>query len=290
MARRPTVLGATRCDSFCAAMVQKQRTSLIAACSLAVSLAACEDQGSSEPAPLAPTAQPVMTATAPAAPAGRSASSGGGSPFVGSMAVDPADGTLLIGTGAGLYRLRPGGTRAVRFDGELTTPRGTGRISANLVLRFSGPGTLVASGHPAPGSELPENLGLISSRDRGAAWKPVSLLADADLHALEARGGVVVGQPAEEARLLLSRDGGRSFRKRTAPGVALDVDVDPSKPGHIAITTEEGGSVPPTAGGSWRRRAVLAGPAPRAWSAHGPLFRGEAGGAARVSEDAGATW
>ena len=218
------------------------------------------------------------------------ASSGGGSPFIGSLAVDPADGTLLIGTGAGLYRLRPGRTRAQRFDGELTTPDGSGRISSNLVLRFSGPGTLVASGHPAPGSALPENLGLITSKDGGATWKPVSLLGDADLHALDVRGSVVVGQPAEEARLLVSRDGGRSFRERTAPGVALDVDVDPSKPDRIAITTDEGVFVSSNAGGNWRQRDVLSGPAHLAWSPRGPLFRIEAGGAVRVSEDGGGTW
>ena len=104
------------------------------------------------------------------------------------------------------------------------------------------------------------------------------------------RGSVVVGQPAEEARLLVSRDGGRSFRERTAPGVALDVDVDPSKPDHIAITTDEGVFVSSNAGANWRQRDVLTGPAHLAWSRRGPLFRIEAGGAVRVSEDGGATW
>ena len=263
---------------------------MVAACSLALSLAGCEDQSGGEGAPLAATATPATTATAPTAPAAPSASSGGGSPFIGSLAVDPADGGLLIGTGVGLYRLQPGGTRAKRFDGELTTADGSGRISANLVLRFSGPGTLVASGHPAPGSPLPENLGLITSKDGGATWKSVSLLGDADLHALKVRGDIVVGQLAEESRMLVSRDGGRSFRERTAPGVALDVDIDPSEPDHIVITTDEEVFVSSDAGGRWRQRDALSGPAYLAWSPRGSLFRIETGGAVRVSEDGGVTW
>ena len=103
-------------------------------------------------------------------------------------------------------------------------------------------------------------------------------------------GRVVVGQPAEEPGLLVSRDGGRSFLKRTAPGVALDADVDPARPDHIVITTDEGVFTSPNAGESWRQRDVLTGPAHLAWSRAGALFRIEAGGAVRVSENGGATW
>ena len=205
------------------------------------------------------------------------------------MAVDPADGTLLIGTGAGLYRLGPAG-RALCVSTALRTPDGSGRVSASLVLRFSGPGKLLASGHPAAGSALAEDLGLIASSDGGATWKPVSLLGEADLHALDARGSVVVGQPAEQPGLLVSRDGGRSFQERSAPGVALDADVDPSKPGRIVIATDQGVFVSSNAGANWRQRDVLSGSAHLAWSQDGPLFRIEAGGAVRVSEDGGASW
>ena len=158
------------------------------------------------------------------------------------------------------------------------------------MLRFSGPGTLVASGHPEPGSALPEDLGLIVSKDGGATWEPVSLLGEADLHALDVRGNLVVGQLAEEPRLLVSLDRGRSFRERTAPGVALDADVDPSNPDRIVITTDQGVFVSPNGGDGWRQRDVLSGPAHLAWSRGGSLFRIEAGGAVRVSEDGGSTW
>ena len=272
--------------------IHKRRTLLAMACSLTVGFAGCGDESRRENGPRAAIATgpamaaPVRTASTPAS----AASSGGGAPFIGSMAVDPADGTLVIGTGVGLYRLGPGRTRAKRFDGELRTPGGSGRVSANLVLRFSRPGTLVASGHPAPGTELPENLGLITSRDGGATWRPVSLLGEADLHALDVRGSVVVGQPAEESRLLVSRDGGRTFQERAAPGVALAVVLDPAEPDHIVITTQDGVFVSANAGANWRQRDVLTGPAHLARSQDGPLFRIEAGGAVQASEDGGTTW
>ena len=63
--------------------------------------------------------------------------------------MDPKDGTLIIGTGLGLFRLKSGAEQAEPIEGELVTPEATGAISPNLVLRFTGPRTLVASGHPA---------------------------------------------------------------------------------------------------------------------------------------------
>ena len=74
------------------------------------------------------------------------------------------------------------------------------------------------------------------------------------------------------------------------PGVALDADVDPADPARIVIATDEGVFVSSNAGANWRQRDVLTGPAHLAWSHDGPLFRIEAGGAVRVSEDSGATW
>jgi hypothetical protein len=71
--------------------------------------------------------------------------------FIGSLAVDPADGTLMIGTGLGLFRAEQGARKAERVVGELTTPDGAGPVSSNLVVRYAGPGDLVGSGHPEGG-------------------------------------------------------------------------------------------------------------------------------------------
>jgi hypothetical protein len=251
-------------------------------------LAGC---GGSEPASDPPAPAPTATAAPAETSAPADAPSGGESPFIGSLTVDPGDGTLIAGTGLGLYRLRAGAKRAKPFDGALTTDAGSGAISPSLVLRFSGPGELIASGHPKDGgSGLPENLGLIRSDDGGATWTSVSLLGEGDLHALDVRGDVVVGQPVEGKGLLVSTDGGRSFEERTPPAAPLDVDLDPKDPRRIAITTADGLFVSKDGGGSWRQRDVLTTETHLAWSATGPLYRVDAAGVVQASKDGGETW
>lgn len=225
-------------------------------------------------------------ATPSPAPAG-----GGGAPYVGSLSVDPERGTLMIGTGLGLFRLEPGSAQATPVEGELTTPDGTGTIAPNLVLRYTGPGQLLASGHPKDGgSGLPENLGLIRSDDDGATWTPVSLLGEEDFHALDVRGDVVAGQPVEAARVLVSDDGGKTFAQRTPPAVPIDLDLDPSDPRRVALTTADGVFVSTDGGGSWRQRDVATGESHLAWAEQGPLYRVDAAGAVQVSDDGGERW
>jgi hypothetical protein len=257
---------------------------------LSVALAGC---GGDEPSAEDPPPAPAPTATAAPAETSEPADSpdGGGSPFIGSLTVDPGDGTLIAGTGLGLYRLEAGAKRARPFDGDLTTPSGSGAISPNLVLRFRGPGELIASGHPKdPGAGLPENLGLIRSDDGGATWTAVSLLGEEDLHALDVRGDVVAGQPVEATSVLVSTDGGKSFEERTPPAAPLDVDLDPKNPRRIAITTADGLFVSKDGGGSWRQRDVLTTETHLAWSETGPLYRVDAGGIVQASEDGGESW
>jgi hypothetical protein len=247
-------------------------------------LAGCGEDEPDAPAAPAPdvTAAPAQTAE----PA-----DGGGAPFVGSLTVDPGDGTLIAGTGLGMYRVEAGAKRAQPFDGELTTPSAAGAISPNLVLRFSGPGELIGSGHPKDAaSGLPENLGLIRSADGGARWESVSLLGKEDLHALDVRGDVIAGQPVEAARVLVSSDGGRSFEERTPPSAPLDIDLDPADSRVIAITTADGLFVSRDGGRSWRQRDVLTTETHLAWSETGALYRVDASGIVQVSEDGGESW
>ena len=66
---------------------------------------------------------------------------------------------------------RPAGREGGRASSRPARDPGAGTVSGNLVVRFAGPGDLLASGHPQAG-DLPENLGLIRSRDHGDTWRP----------------------------------------------------------------------------------------------------------------------
>jgi photosystem II stability/assembly factor-like uncharacterized protein len=210
--------------------------------------------------------------------------------FIGSLAVDPGDGTLMIGTGLGLFRAEQGARKAERVTGELTTPDGSGPVSSNLVVRFAKPGELLGSGHPdKSGTPLPEDLGLMRSGDAGSTWEPISALGNADYHLLQARGDHVVAVRAEETDIGVSTDGGRSFEARTAPDLPRDVAFDPEDPQRMLVATAQGTFSSSDGGRSWRPRDPI--PSEQlAWGAADAVYRADPGGLIKVSGDGGASW
>ena len=211
-------------------------------------------------------------------------------PYIGSLSVNPADGSLLMGTNTGLFEIAPEGGEPVKVTGELRTPEGSGRISESLVARFVGPDRLIASGHPSGGdSTLPPVLGLIRSGDAGRTWQPVSELGSSDFHALSTSGDLVVAPLYGQAQILVSRDGGRSFESRVAPMALVDLAVDPGDPARWSGTSEQGIFVSVDEGRSWRQRD----PTPNvrlAWAEPAQLYRIDPGGPVKVSADGGVTW
>jgi len=233
--------------------------------------------------PSEPASTPTPNPTATAAPQGSAANA-----FIGSLAVDPGDGTLMIGTGLGLFRLAPGATDPERVTGEVTSPEGDGTVSSNLVVRYAEPGELLASGHPEGAGALPENLGLITSADAGNTWQVVSELGKSDFHILQATGDHVVAVRAEETDVLVSRDGGKAFETKTAPAMPLDVAFDPKDPAQMVVASEQGTFNSADGGDSWRPRDPI--PSDQlAWGADG-LYRSDPGGVVKLSTDSGATW
>jgi hypothetical protein len=228
-----------------------------------------------------PTSEPASAET-PAPPAS------GANAFIGSIAVDPKDGTVMLGTGLGLFRVKKG--KADRVVGELRGPDGSGPVSSNLVVRYAGPGELLASGHPEGEGGLPENLGLIRSRDAGASWEPVIELGVTDYHILQAAGRRVVGVPAEEENIRVSGDvSGAVFEDRTAPDLPLDVVFDPRDPKRMVVATARGTFSSTDEGRSWRPRDPIA-TEQLAWAAPNKLYRADAGGIVKVSADGGESW
>ena len=251
---------------------------------LAALVAGC---GGDEPAETAAPATPTPNPTTEAEPTAQAEPGSAANAFIASLAVDPADGTLMLGTGLGLFRLDPGAKKAERVVGSLETPDGAGELSSNLVVRYSGPGDLLGSGHPEGDGSLPENLGLIRSGDAGATWEPVSQLGESDFHILQATGDHVVAVRVEETDVLVSTDGGRTFETKTPPDLPLDVAFDPKDPKRMVVATGQGTFSSGDGGGSWRPRD----PVPTDQLAWGrELYRTDPGGAVKVTEDGGATW
>ncbi len=246
--------------------------------------------GDEEPAPAPAASTPAPAATSAPGAEDPGAEPTGENAFIGSLAADPAGGTLLLGTGAGLFRAERGARTARRVVGRLRTPEGAGPVSSNLVVRYAGPGALLASGHPEGGaSGLPENLGLMRSADAGSTWAPVSQLGESDFHLLQTRGDHVVAVRAEETDVLVSRDGGRGFEVRTPPDMPRDVAFDPADPARMVVATAQGVFTSDDEGRSWRPRDPVAS-SQLAWPAAGQLYRADPGGAIKASEDGGATW
>ena len=238
--------------------------------------------GDDEPPEAASTPTPTPSPTTAPSEPGSAANA-----FIGSLAVDPGDGTLMIGTGLGLFRLPPGAGKPVRVTGALTTPDGEGQLSSNIVVRYAAAGDLLASGHPEGGS-LPENLGLIRSGDAGDTWEPISQVGESDFHLLQATGENVVAVRAEEADVLVSGDGGRTFETRTPPEVPVDVAFDPEDPAKMVVATAQGTFSSADGGDSWRPRDPIL-TEQLAWGAGG-LYRSDPGGIVKQSTDGGATW
>lgn len=210
-------------------------------------------------------------------------------PYIGSIDVNPADGAIFMGTNTGLFRIAEGSEKPEKVTGTLSTPDGEGNVSESLVATFTGPDTLIASGHPAEGAALPPALGLIRSEDAGRTWTSVSELGTADFHALEISGDRLVGALFGQAQVLISDDEGRTWEARTAPMPLVDLGVDPTNADRWIGTTERGIFLSTDAGETWRQRD----PTPNvrvAWDKGGDLYRIDPGGHLKVSSNGGEDW
>jgi photosystem II stability/assembly factor-like uncharacterized protein len=99
--------------------------------------------------------------------------------------------------------------------------------------------TLVASGHPAQGSKMPNPIGLIRSIDNGLSWKAVSLVGKVDFHSLEGAGSELYGTDSQSGNLLYSNDSGKTWKSLGA-NIFSDIAVSPEMQGMaVAIKNSE---------------------------------------------------
>jgi photosystem II stability/assembly factor-like uncharacterized protein len=207
-----------------------------------------------------------------------------------SIAIDPADGTLLAGSGPAFYRLPPGTEKPELAKGALSTPKGSGTLTKDVVVRFEKPGTIIASGHSGQAA-LPPVLGILRSTDFGDTWEPISGLGEADYHEIEISGNRIFALRNEDPGMIqVSDDGGKTWETVEAPSVAapIDVSVNPADPKTWAVSTDQGVFVSANEGKSWRQRDTTFG-ARIAWG-EAALYAAGKDGKVKTSTDSGGSW
>lgn len=146
------------------------------------------------------------------------------------LGTDPADGTLYAATHFGVFNLGEAGAGPVE--------RVADRWQDTMAFTVVGPNHFLASGHPDQREDLPVHLGLIESTDAARSWEPISLLGEADFHALEAAGDRVYGYDSVSSRLMVTQD--RKEWRTLAQVPAADLAVDPGDPARVLASTAEG--------------------------------------------------
>ncbi len=159
------------------------------------------------------------------------------------LGVDPRSGTLFVATHSGLFEAASGKARLQRVGSSRQDIMGFSVLAS---------GRFLGSGHPDPSENLPPNLGLIESRDRGRTWSNVSLLGQADFHVLRSAGSVVYGFDGGSGQLMVSDEAGRSWAKRAAPAAVLDLAIEPGRSERIVASTESGVFTSSNGGVKWK--------------------------------------
>ena len=107
---------------------------------------------------------------------------------------------IYLGTHAGLYE----------YVDAKTVSKVSPEIFDVMGLTIDGKG-IYASGHPGPGSKLPEPVGLLFSSNGGKTWKKVSLQGKVDFHLLEAYQQELYGADSQSGDLMYSKDFGKKW-------------------------------------------------------------------------------
>lgn len=139
------------------------------------------------------------------------------------MSVDPGTNRVLLATHDGL------------FDVSASPAVQLGPTIDLMGFTTAANGEFYASGHPGPGSDLPDPVGLIRSTDQGQTWQPLSRQGESDFHALAATNGGIVGF---DGQLRISTDG-TSWEIAEEQVAAFSLAATP-RDGVVLATTEEG--------------------------------------------------
>ncbi|ALE92348.1 hypothetical protein AOC05_08490 [Arthrobacter alpinus] len=199
------------------------------------------------------------------------------------ISVDPVSMQILLATHDGLYDA----------TGKTPVKIGTETIDLMGFTATADAKAFYASGHPGPGSTLPEPVGLIRSLDAGKTWEPLSRGGQSDFHALSSTDHGLV---AFDGKLRTSADG-LTWATSTASFTPAVLAGNPAT-SIVLATTQEGLQRSTDSGKTWSAvpgaplmqfvsfaaESGKAGPAPTHVVGIAP------DGNVHVSTDAGLTW
>jgi hypothetical protein len=143
------------------------------------------------------------------------------------IGVDPRDDVIYAATHYGLFRIENG-----------TATRVADRVQDFMGFTVAGPDHFLASGHPGAGQSGPSSVGLIESTDGGETWQELSLVGEADFHALEYRHGRVYGFNSMTGQLVVSEDK-ESWQELSTASIA-DFAISPDNSNVLIATTQQG--------------------------------------------------
>lgn len=273
------------------------------------------------------TATALLTGCTPTNPAPPPSTSGTGIMFehIHELVPDPSDGSLLVATHEGIYRL------TIASDGSAAADGPIGGLDFDPMGFTLADGIAYASGHPGPTTPNTfgnPNLGLIASTDLGQSWTNVSLTGVTDFHGLtvatgDGSGARVFGYDGSRQRIVTSFDGGASWvdgaelaprdilavgdllYATTAEGLAISSDngktfsIDTDAPALYVLAADSSGAMAGVdttgtlwtrvAGGEWVHGHTVEG-TPQAFAVDGGrLYVADDRGIA-YTDDIGATW
>ncbi|HWQ12103.1 MAG TPA: hypothetical protein VNL77_04850 [Roseiflexaceae bacterium] len=162
------------------------------------------------------------------------------------ISMDHIHGMGYAGDGAALYVAAHDGLR-VYADGAWRRPDGPRHDYMGFAPVADG---FYSSGHPAPGSGLPNPLGLIKSGDAGRTIATLAFQGESDFHLMAAgyrSGAIYVVNPAPNSRLgaglFYTLDAGATWKQSAARGLSaapVQLAVHPTDPAVVALASEQG--------------------------------------------------
>jgi len=161
------------------------------------------------------------------------------------LGLNPSDGSLIVATHYGSFRISADGDEATRIGDSYQDTMG---------FTVVGPDHFLGSGHPdAAGSRAgqPSRLGLIESTDAGETWRPLSLGDEVDFHALAFAHDQTYGWDAGSGQFMVSSNG-----RDWETGARLDLfgfAIDPEDPDHIVGAGPDGLVESTDRGRTWTR-------------------------------------